>query len=94
MHHLGLARPTSPTPAAHAVRAHLLLRDHELGPLALEASRGSEITAQHALGVLFDRRLVGVEALELDDLRGVGVLAYDVDARAGGAGRGRRQLFG
>ena len=93
MHHLGLACSASPTPAAHAIRAHLLLRDHEFGPLALEASRSRKVAAQHALRVLFDCRLVGVEALELDDLRGVCVLTYDVDARGGGA-RWRRQLFG
>jgi len=93
MHHLGFTRPTSSAPAAYTVRAHLLLCDHELGPFALEASRCSKIAAEHALGVLFYRRLVRVEALELDDLGGVGVLAYDVDAWAGGA-RGRRQLFG
>lgn len=35
--------------------------------------------------MLFDRRLVGVEALQLDDLRRVGMFAHDVDAWRYGA---------
>jgi hypothetical protein len=80
MHHLGLSGPSPPAPATRPVRSHLLLCNHELRPLPLQPPRRSEISPQHPLRVFFHRRLVGVEALELDDLRWVGVFAHDVNA--------------
>ena len=85
MHHLCLSGPPSPTPATSAVRAHLLLRDHELRPFALESACGGKIATKYPLCMLFDRGLVGVEALELDDLGRVGVFAHDADAWRCGA---------
>ena len=80
MHHLRLAGPPSPAPTPRPGGPGFLLRHHELGPFALEAAGGEEVPAEHALRVLFDGGLVGVEAFELDDGGGVGGFAFDVDA--------------
>lgn len=85
MHHLRLSCSSSPTPATSAIRPHLLLCDHELRPLTLQPPCSSKIASQNSLRVLFDGRLVSVEALQLDDLGRIGVFAHDANAWRSGA---------
>lgn len=72
VHHLSLAGAAATSACAGATGTGFFLGDHEFGPFALEACGGRKVAPQHALGVLFDRGLVVVEALELDDLCRVG----------------------
>lgn len=78
MHHLRLPGPASAPPRAQAPNTSLLLRNHKLGPLPLQAIRSRKIPSQNPFRVFLNRGLIVIKAFQLDDFRGVGVDDGDI----------------